>query len=163
MDLFRLSLETSSAISAIVSFLTLLVVIVYAYLTNKISKAATRQSEDLETPFLALINNNEGITNQQGELALKNLGKGPAINISYTGYRQDQPHTVESKPLGPGDMRTLGSFRKQDLHDRKGFKVTYESLSGRKFETEIKYDVDGREYHLRFVRLNTSHTKSRFL
>lgn len=159
MALHTFSIEVSSEITAIATCVTFLALVWYAWLTREIAKAAIAQAkaaniqaEDMETPFLALVNNREDKSDQSGELALMNQGKGPAINITYTGYRDGSKGDIKSKPLGPGGMRALGSFTSDNLKTSRSFTVRYQSLSGNWFISHVTYSSAEDDYEVSFKR-----------
>lgn len=131
----------------------------YAYETWRIRQATADQAEAQHRPFLVLrsvprdpteaILEMEGIVGttvlrpQEGQLVLRNVGKGPALNIRY-----------EMRPLDAGPGQPSGyidAIAPQDqlvtpiprgiLQNRPyEFVASYNSLSGRSYQTTIRIE-----------------------
>jgi hypothetical protein len=133
-----------------VLLVTLLVVIWYTVETHRVASAAVEQAESTHKPFIVPIPIPEysGEIEEMAEdklgkvtLRLKNIGTGPALNIRYhvfpdaraAGTLDDAPFV---RPLAQGEEFDTG-FPVRELRDPASFKATYESLSGRKYQSRV--------------------------
>ena len=147
----------------VVQFLILFVLILYARDTRKIRQASQEQVESLQKPCLMLktslrdfndavleVGGNVGgtiLAFHEGNAVLENIGSGLAINVLYemqpieappdqnvarpNGYLQSiPPNTNLELPIPRGTFQTR-SYE---------FTTTYESLSGRRYQTKIGID-----------------------
>ena len=137
------------AVQVIIGFVTLVVLIFYALDNRRIAQSSVRQSEELQKPFLALVNG------EDTDYVLKNQGKGAAINIRYDGFSPEGDHLDRyAKPLGVNETRPLNSFNKKQL-EKSDFTVSYESLSGAKYATRVIRSRKPNEgYEVKFIELS---------
>ena len=123
---------------------TLRVLIGYASDTKKIAKNSFEQIESSLKPLVALVERKPG---HDSNWSIKNVGKGPALNIRYTRYVGDDKPPQWCSPL-PLALLARYNVRNEDVAfaERDGFIVEYESLSGRKYRTVVR-KVDGIKRH----------------
>jgi hypothetical protein len=129
------SIQTiSEIVLAAVTSLTLIVLIVYTFFTYEIAKNSTRQIENSQMPFVALIMKTDE-SRFSGNWAIKNQGTGTAINIYYTRHFPDRAPMMQwMTPLAPAEEYHLGSENDQWVD----FKMEYESLDGIRYRTTVK-------------------------
>jgi hypothetical protein len=129
---------------AIATVGTLVVLIKYAIDTNRIAKNSSEQIESSQKPIIALVEREPGHSSRR---AIKNLGKGPALNIRYSRHQaDDKPAQLQSiAPLAPMEPYSVENAD-VDFAEKDGFIVEYESLSGRKYSTIVR-QVDGAKMH----------------
>jgi hypothetical protein len=124
----------SEIVLAVVTSLTLIVLSVYTFFTYKIAKNSTRQIENSQMPFVALIMKTDE-SRFSGNWAIKNQGAGAAINIYYTRHSPDRaPKMQWTTPLAPAEEYHLGIENDQWVD----FKIEYESLDGTRYRTTVK-------------------------
>src|ERR1700686_3643336 len=122
----------SSTIQVVLTLLTLLVLLRYVWDTRRIAKASVQQIENAQAPFLA-VRQQEHLEGQVGGWVLENQGFGPALNI-VCSYRQNQQDVrVQMYSLGPRTPRSLGNHFANARCTPEGFKIEYESVSGKKY------------------------------
>lgn len=147
-------------VNTIISGLTLIAVVWYVRETLKIRKAAEEQVEGLQKPCLMLsteareldevvlqMDDTAGamiVGQSRGRIAVENIGSGPAINISCrlkaTDFRnQESAVTHESylQNLSPRGVFETAVPRETLRFVDYDFSLSYESLSGRSYETVI--------------------------
>jgi len=117
----------------VMTFLTLIVLKRYAADTKTIAENSSRQVESSQMPFIALVQREPG---HSSNWAIKNQGFGPAINIQYTRFvrEKEPPLSQWVTPLAPSEQY---SVENKDVAIEGGFKVDYESLSGKKYRTIV--------------------------
>ena len=138
--------------------LAILVALVwYAVETWRIRKASEEQAEAQQKPCLTVVtaprdydeailemNGAVGgmvVAPRNGNIALENMGNGPAINVSYN-FNPVDPSTVSCPHGYLQNIRAGGTFimavARGVLSNREyELIVTYESLSGRRYESRI--------------------------
>ncbi len=123
---------------ALVTSITLWVVVRYAADTKTIAENSSVQLENSQRPFVALVMLTE--PGRTGNWAIKNQGNGTALNIYYTRYLPDRSAISQwMTPLAPGELYPLPK-ENDDQMAKIGFKVEYESLSGIKYCTTVKWE-----------------------
>jgi hypothetical protein len=133
----------------ILSFLTLLVLIKYAYDTSQIAKASISQTENSQMPFLAVAMR-ETMQDRQGGWAIENQGFGPAINIRYSLYDANgakQWRLTASLAKG-AEYRAAHNEISEALRQGREFEIEYESLSGRRYRTVVTQPFSTHFYKL---------------
>ena len=115
--------------------LTLVVLCVYAWDTRRLAKNSSKQIEHAQRPCVTLVEQSAQ------NWFIENHGSGPALNITYWDTTNvEGVLTQVERPLSP---LPAGGNSRIDAESGKrlwtGTKITYESLSGRRYETEIKY------------------------
>ena len=123
---------TAEAVLAVVTSLTLIVLCKYAWDTNRIARNSSIQVENSQRPFIALI-----MTIEHGLRfwKFKNQGCGPAVNVRYLRYLPNKPAIMQwASPMAPGDEYGLPQENDAGMVEG-GFKVEYESLSGKRYCT----------------------------
>jgi hypothetical protein len=122
---------------------TLYVLWGYAKDTKRIAEDSAAQVERAQMPFLAVVQRlTPAVSSHPDNWFIENQGFGTAINITRSRHfndgRDSEIMSIPS-PLYPRgqdhhlDGETAGSM------GMKGFFINYESLSGRKYRTEIVY------------------------
>lgn len=132
----------TQVVLAIATVATLIVLIGYAKDTKKIAKNSFQQIESSLQPFVALVEREPG---HSSNWSIKNIGKGPALNIRYSRYQADDkpPQWCSPSPLAPLEFYNGVDNRDAEFAEKKdGFIVEYESLSGRKYRTTVR-QVEG--------------------
>jgi hypothetical protein len=132
----------AQVILAFITGWTLRVLIGYAADTKAIAKNSSEQIESSQLPFIALVESGE-----RGDTpwAIKNLGKGPALNVSYSRVVNNSTAQHRVSPLAPSAAYHV-TREDEDLSANDGFKVEYQSLSGRKYRTTVK-KTNGERVH----------------
>jgi hypothetical protein len=124
---------------------TLIVLIGYAKDTKTIARNSSEQIEGSLLPFVALVER-EDSASHSSHWAIKNLGRGPALNIRYSrdvgGGKTIMQGITPLAPSGPYFVENAD----EDLATKGGFTVEYESLSGKKYRTTVKR-VNGERVH----------------
>jgi hypothetical protein len=130
------------------TFLTLVVLVKYAYDTNQIAKASVLQTENSQMPFLAVAMR-ETVQDRQGGWAIGNQGFGPALNIRYSCYDANGAKQMRSTaPLAVGaEYRAAHNDISEALRREREFEIEYESLSGRRYRTVTS------QFNTRFFKL----------
>ena len=81
-----------------------------------------------------------------GTLVLRNIGAGPALNVRYWLRDVEEPwgqaieHAPHGAPVGPGSPVGPGEafdtgYSKRDLPEVAVYRIVYESLTGKKYES----------------------------
>jgi hypothetical protein len=148
------------AASFIVQVLVLGALVWYTIETWKIRKASQDQAEALQKPCLTLLtearNANDAILEmddavggmivaaRNGDVTIQNMGSGPAINVRYRFDPVNAPRDVNAaRPDGylqiipPGQRFQMPVSRGVLANMEYEFVATYESLSGRHYESRI--------------------------
>jgi len=124
---------TSQILLTLATIGTLIVLIRYAKDTKTIAKNSSEQIEFSFIPFIDLVEREPG---HSSNWAIKNLGKGPALNVSYSrrasGSQPPQMHRIS--PLAPFEQYSVTN-EDEALTSSDKFVVEYESLSGKKYRT----------------------------
>jgi hypothetical protein len=125
---------------AIVTSLTLWKVWGYAGDTRKIVALTEGQSEAAIAPFLAIIQDSADISDKG--YYFMNKGRGPALNIRYRAASEgtaEMQHIYSA--MAPDDSRKICALH-APWHEIDGFLLTYESLSGARYQTEFYFSND---------------------
>ncbi len=127
---------TAEVVLAVVTTYTLIVLRRYAADTKKIAENSTKQIENAQMPFVALVMNTD--PSRHGNWAIRNQGTGTAVNIYYTRYLSSEQAPIMQwmTPLAPAEAYTLPRENEQ----LKDFTVEYESLDGIKYRTTAKQE-----------------------
>lgn len=122
----------AAILTALLTLLTLIVLLRYADDTKRIADVSASQTEHSQMPFLAVIKRSDG-------WAIRNQGFGPAVNIVFTGYNPGANESTKKPtlPLGIGEDKVLPELE-QVLGNWRQITVWYESLSGREYITTFK-------------------------
>jgi hypothetical protein len=131
----------SEAVLAVVTSLTLVVLIKYAVDTSTIAKNSTMQLENSYLPFIALVMLTD--PDRSSNWAMKNQGNGTALNICYTRYLPSNQPPIRQwmTPLAPGESYSLPKENDHQMY-ASGFDVEYESISGARYRTTVDW-IDG--------------------
>jgi hypothetical protein len=146
----------------LIQFLVLAFLVWYACETYQLRKASQEQIEALQKPCLtvattardyddAILGVDDAIGGmvlapREGSVQLRNIGAGPAFNIRYKFNYVDQPRqngAVVVEPSGylpyikPGDTFAMQVARGILQLHKYELVASYDSLSGRKYETRI--------------------------
>jgi hypothetical protein len=138
----------------ILTGLTLGVLWGYARDTKTLANMSVTQSEDAQKPFVAV--------KFREPSRFENQGNGPAINVSYEIEVKDIPpgrHAAgevpagtaetwtrkrrEISPLAPSDHVPIPQAIIESLLNGRRMVLTYESLTGRKYQTAFHITNDG--------------------
>jgi hypothetical protein len=144
---------------AILTFLTLIVLCVYAWDTRRIANISIKQFNSSQTPFLALIRDTSN--NNYSAWVIENQGNSAALNICvhydcicpmYETMRKDSE--IERIPLSlcpipPGKNVTL--FQPSMFESLSKCKIEYSSLDERHFITDV--EIKNGNLISKFVRL----------
>jgi hypothetical protein len=123
---------------ALVTSITLWVVIKYAGDTKTIAENSSVQIENAQMPFVAIVMLTD--PERTSNWAIKNQGRGTALNIHYTRYLPDKLAISQwMTPLAPGELYPLPKENDQQMPER-GFTVEYESLSGMRYRTTVEWE-----------------------
>jgi hypothetical protein len=136
---------------AVLTFLTLIILCIYAYDTHQIARSTVEQYRDSQTPFLALIKVRQENMPRGNQLdtimprfstlwAIENQGNATAINIQVSAkiflddVDKKSDFSANYNPIAVGcheiiKVSQAESFLSCDLR--------YESLDGRRFKTSI--------------------------
>ncbi|MGB8496076.1 MAG: hypothetical protein WCE53_16880 [Candidatus Acidiferrum sp.] len=126
----------TQVVLALVTMGALIVLIGYARDTKTIAKNGSEQIESSLLPFIALVEREE--SGHSSNWAIKNLGKGPALNIYYSrSLSNDKPKMQAITPLAPSAQYFVENAD-EDLTTKGSFTVDYESLSGKKYRTTVR-------------------------
>ncbi len=155
----------SSAVLVILSFITLAVLIRYAWDTRKLANTSVEQVNNAQTPFLALIRLDKEadpiMAFAGGRLAsapyqawaVQNQGNAAAVNIRVSGESTEgatrEPCSF-SEPLNPIPAGASVFIGVHPAAHIIACTFGYSSLDGRKFCTEVA-TVNG-EFHVEFLR-----------
>lgn len=146
----------SSGIQVTIAVLGLVVLCKYAWDTRAIARGAVEQSRTILLPFLSLTIVPKS---SDQEWHIKNLGSGPAINITFDPIDINE-RIGQKAPIMPGETRRLCSADKNDDRARlgeamrrtAGFEIKYESLSGEHLISRIKQEFADGAIDVKFVR-----------
>jgi len=124
---------------AVVTTWTLIILRRYAADTKIIAKNSSEQIESAQMPFVVLVLGREA----SRPWLLRNQGSGTALNIYFTRFvsQSSPPRMQWMTPLAPGQEIAVDR-ESALLTQESGFRVEYESLSGKKYRTLTK-DKDG--------------------
>jgi len=126
----------AAAILTGVTIWTLIVLIGYAGDTKTLAKNSAAQIELNQMPFVALV----WVTtpNLGPHWAIQNLGFGPAINVYYSGWRNEKLNLpTAAPPLGVQNLHPISNNSAEISRSALGFTIEYESLAGKKFRTVV--------------------------
>lgn len=157
-------------VSSLLLLATLVVLIVYTRKTATIARAAIEQSEAAQKPFVIIQApwmGREGTERESravdwtqlatGSLTIMNIGNGPALKVDFEFVDAPPEAHVNRKRRVPFLLTEWGPDREFDkrptgckppAHGMVEFRITYESMSGTKYET-LTAIVDG-EYIVDF-------------
>jgi hypothetical protein len=135
----------ANATLAVLTGWTLKVLRDYAKDTKVLAENSSKQIENSQTPFVTLVMTPERVSDS--EWAIKNQGFGVAVRISYTRHLGDgrSPTMQWTTSLGPGEQRRVMRGDGSLMNEPFGFKVEYQSLSGKKYRTTVRRTNDGSE------------------
>ncbi len=137
----------------VLTTLTLLVFIRYAYDTYRIAKSSVAQTENSHMPFLAVAQQ-ENIQGRQGGWILQNQGFGPALNAIYPLYDANgrkYSHRFIA-PLSQGaEYSAVHNDIAEALNSGRDFEIVYESLSGHSYRTVVTLKP-GMPLQTKFIR-----------
>jgi hypothetical protein len=134
-------IQTAATVTlAFVTAWTLIVLRAYAKDTKTLATNSSKQIENSQTPFVTLVMTPDKVSDS--DWAIKNQGFGVAVRISYTQHSGDgRPPTMHwTTSLGPGEQRRVMRSDGNLIAEPGGFKVEYESLTGRKYRTRRTSD-----------------------
>jgi hypothetical protein len=104
----------SVTVNDVILFITAVLIIVYAYETQKMKEEIKKQNEIQEKPVLNLyLRKSEVGPNKQYALRLRNVGNGPAYNISFSDINASNyiyyPYFNDPNPIleKDGDEKTI--------------------------------------------------------
>jgi hypothetical protein len=138
---------TTQVVLTLATVGTLIVLIGYARDTKIIAKNSNEQVENSLIPFVALIEKEAG-RGYSSNWAIKNLGKGPALNIRYSRCGVDDKLEMQMiMPLAPGEPYDAIANADENFTTKSGFTVEYQSLSGKKYRTTVRR-VNGERQHV---------------
>ncbi len=135
-----------------VSIVTLIVLIRYAKDTKTLAEVSLRQEEESVIPYLSITPRDKVVsTIEIVQLNVRNTGKGPAIGIRVEGEERSRnwlnttptskdgkewtPSVSDVGDLGVGDTRVLSGWVLVSINHGKAIKLTYRSLTGRRYQT----------------------------
>lgn len=144
-------------VSLAIQVSALIALIVYAWDTRRIKKASQEQAESAQKPCLVLITGSRDfdetvletngavggaiIAPRNGNVALENVGNGPALNVSYD-FRPLDPSNIP-RPHGylPNIMvgKSFVLAVPRGILDTQDYEVVfqYSSMSGQRYESRI--------------------------
>jgi len=123
----------------VLTFLTLLVLRDYAADTKRIANDSSSQVERSQMPFLALIWKRNETGRTEYSWYLQNQGFGPALNISRTSHFTDKTSSMSwVAPLAPKADHNIDGITGGQIRAHE-FRAEYESLSGKKYRTTVKW------------------------
>jgi hypothetical protein len=143
----------SSTVLVLLSLVTLCVLAVYAWDTHTLAKSSVEQARNAQMPFLALINIDEELRrttfNQLSAFlpssvpvwAVQNQGNAAAVNIRIDGaWAGQKPNETLSfsHALNPLPVNGYATLKNSAVKRLESCIITYSSLDGRDFWTEIK-------------------------
>jgi len=129
-------IEACAAVAlAVLTLITLLVLKGYADDTKTIAKNGKQEIENSQMPFIAVVERNRQYDSSDGRWKIKNQGFGPAINIHYTRSLGQQQKSQWVPPLAPSEHHPVDN---ESIEIAGGFKVDYESLSGKTYHTLVE-------------------------
>jgi hypothetical protein len=116
---------------------TLKVLREYAADTKRMAQSSVEQSENAQMPFVVL-------AEQTGPhrtclWMIHNQGFGPAVNIYHSRWRGPAvPNMMTATPpLAPTEKTMIDDNSANIRTENDGFRIEYESLSGRKYRTVV--------------------------
>jgi hypothetical protein len=118
------------------TYLALVVLKDYAADTKLIARASGSQLEAAQMPFLVVV------PKLQGGWHIENQGFGPAINATWT-YTQAGKVIRPIPALAVGATHNVQNEFPQLIGNAAGVSIDYESLSGLKYQTLIKWGNEG--------------------
>jgi hypothetical protein len=144
-------------VSLAIQVIALIALIVYAWDTRRIKKASQEQAESAQKPCLVLVTDSRDfdetvletngaaggavIAPRNGNVALQNVGNGPALNVSYD-FRPLDPSNI-SRPHGylPNIMvgKSLVLAVPRGILDAQDYEVVfqYDSMSRQRYQSRI--------------------------
>jgi len=148
------------AANFIVQILVLAALVWYTIETQQIRRASQEQAESLHKPCLILLTEARAgdeaileidghvggmiVAARNGDVVVRNVGTGPAINVRYSFIQRDTK-TGENAARPEGYLQIIPSGDRFEMPVSRGilsngeyeFAATYESLSGRRYQTVI--------------------------
>lgn len=129
--------SVTSLLLVLLTGATLAVLYGYAKDTKRIANDSSTQVERSQMPFLIVVMR-EGDQNVRSGWILENQGFGPALNVTFSDYREGERHMRPIPPLGVGAKRnSLHNQIDNALAQTQGFEAEYESLSGKRYRTTV--------------------------
>ena len=150
--------DNAPTIQAVLGILALLGLVAYTIYTRSLVQISQAQMEAILRPILSM-----DILN--GQMFIKNVGTGPALNVEYVAHVGPIQTPQRFKPiLGIGEQVSAGSerdFMVNNLTERVWtFQMTYESVSGTRYRSTAEWmkDREGLPYALRVERIGPKST-----
>ena len=159
----------AAIVGALLTLLTLIVLLRYADDTKKIAEASA-SPEEREMPFLTVTWTERSADQPAPRWIITNQGNGPALDVRFRTYSTDgEEHWRPIAGFGKGQKRA--AFDKhirqhiQDVPSRnRPFVIQYKSLSGLAYSTVIeRLSNDEKDLITHFQRPNIAPSSDTFL
>lgn len=135
-------IEAFAALGIVVlTYLTLIVLKDYAADTKTIAKASASQLENAQMPFLAVVQKPR-TPDFLGGWVIENQGFGPAINANWS-YTQGGQFIRPLPALAPRAIHNVQNEFPQLVGNQLGVSIDYESLSGARYQTLVRWGTEG--------------------
>ena len=149
-----------NAVALAIQFAALVALVIYAWDTRNIRKAAQEQAEAVQKPFLTLVTHErdrddaildlDGVVGTriigaiEGNVGLRNEGSGPAINIRYN-FEPSFPNPPANASRPSSYLPSIPARETSSIPvPREVFRgldyqitINYQSLSGKTYESKI--------------------------
>lgn len=144
-----------AAVSLLVSVVTLVFLVSYVRATRRIASASLEQVEASFRPAIAVESGPGGIS---ASPLLKNIGKGPAMEIEWSIPNSVfkgkisflEPTIARSLQLAEGGPKALTNAAMKGDQDKASIECTYRSISGKWYRSSSVFDFDEYQFVTHF-------------
>ena len=148
----------AAIVGAVLSLVTLMVLIRYAADTKKIAEASVSQIENSQIPFLTVAWRDVSDKASEG-WEIQNQGAGPALSIRFTQYDLEEWRSVADIAKADRRVEFHNNIKQhiqnipQERFKNRPFKIEYSSLSGVRYRTTVER-LPNKELQTKFERIS---------